>query len=279
MSSFQRYAPRLRLTQSVVGDGRLREAQLGALLALGAHAARSDDAAQLILPTGVGKTAVATLSPYLLAANKVLVVVPGRLIAEQVRAAFEDVQRLIDWQVLPRATRPPRVEIAKHLATAANWKQWKRSADVVIGTPNVLSPMRDGVDPLPKKLFDLIIFDEAHHLPANTWTSLYKACGGRAVLLTATPFRNDKQRLPGEIAFTYPLTRAFEKRVFGAVAYRPVMARTGVGDDQVLAEAAVARLTSPEHVAANSRLLVRTNRVASADELAKIYDRLEHRSP
>jgi superfamily II DNA or RNA helicase len=271
MSSFRTYGSRLRLAQTVVGEGKLREAQFGALLALGAHASRSDEAAQIILPTGVGKTIVAVLSPYVLRARKVLVVVPGRLIAEQVKASFEHLDRLKEWEVLPHTTRVPRVKVAKKLAKEADWEKWESEADVVIGTPNVFSATRDGVDPMPRRLFDLVIFDEAHHLPATTWTGVYEATDARAVLLTATPFRNDRKRLPGEIAFAYPLKRAVERRVFGPVKYLPVEPEPGVDDDEVLAAAAIDRLDAPEHVQADSRLLVRTDRVEHADQLEAVY--------
>lgn len=48
-------------------------------------------------------------------------------------------------------------------------------------------------------LFDLIVFDEAHHTPAKTWLRVKKAVhiAGRNKVLhtTATPLRTDNQRI------------------------------------------------------------------------------------
>lgn len=88
MSHFQEFGRDTNLAAAVVGPEGLREAQLGALMALAAHSTVSEEPAQLVLPTGVGKTAVAALAPYLLLAERVLVVVPGKLIRSQWRQPF-----------------------------------------------------------------------------------------------------------------------------------------------------------------------------------------------
>src|SRR5581483_7929251 len=132
----------------------------------------------------------------------------------------------------------------------------------------------DGVDPVPEGLFDLVIFDEAHHLPATTWTTLHEQLvSAITVLLTATPFRNDRRRLPGDIAYTYSLKRAVAKGVYRPVRFTPVDS-THVppnARDEVLAAAAAERFRSPEHQTANTRLLVRTDRKEHARALVDIY--------
>jgi superfamily II DNA or RNA helicase len=261
------------LSLEAVGPGRLREAQVGPLLALAAHATVSDEPAQLVLPTGVGKTAIATLAPYLLGARKVLVVVPGRLTRGQINKAFLNPHRARSAGVLPANSALPKVALAENRATAGRWADWGR-ADVVVGTPSVLSGAHKAVEPMPRELFDLVIFDEAHHLPATTWTALLKATDARAVLLTATPLRNDGKRLPGKTVYTYPLTRALDEGVFGEVSYEPVEVPYGVDRDIVIARAACERLLSPEHIAAASRLLVRTSAVDHAKSLEAVYAEL-----
>jgi len=62
----------------------LREAQRGALHAIAAHRSASDEPAQIVLPTGVGKTLIAVLAPYVLEAERVLVVTPARIVRDQV---------------------------------------------------------------------------------------------------------------------------------------------------------------------------------------------------
>jgi hypothetical protein len=166
------------------------------------------------------------------------------------------------------------VAIALHRATDDSWEEWGAKADVVVGTPSVLSPANRDVAPMPRDLFDLVVFDEAHHLPATTWTAMLESTDARAVLLTATPFRNDGQRLPGVPVYTYPLARAVEEGVFGAVSYVPVDEIVGEELDLTIAKAAGALLLSTDHVAANSRLLVRTDSVSHARALRDLYETL-----
>lgn len=77
MSHFCELGGQANLAPHVARGGGLREAQFGALAGLVAHSTVSGEPAQIVLPTGVGKTAVATLVPYVLQAGRALVVVPG----------------------------------------------------------------------------------------------------------------------------------------------------------------------------------------------------------
>jgi superfamily II DNA or RNA helicase len=273
-STFERNARRVRLDRQLVDEERLREAQLGAAGALLAHAAVSSEPAQIVLPTGVGKSLVLMLAPYLLRANRVLVVAPGRLVRDQLANGFGSLAQLTAAGVLPNSTRAPKVKIARKLATPEHWEAWGR-ADVVVGTPKVLSDGYPDVTRVPRDLFDLIIFDEAHHLPAYTWTRLHEAVDARAVLLTATPVRRDGQPLPGKIAFVYPLQRAMDARVYAPVSYIPVTPAPGANKDRALAEKAKERLLSPPHRAAHSRLLVRADRKGDARALVDLYAKLD----
>ena len=52
--------------------------------------------------------------------------------------------------------RTPAGSVAEHLATEEDWETWNKKADVLIGTPHVLSPARTGVAPVPRSAFDLV---------------------------------------------------------------------------------------------------------------------------
>ncbi len=255
----------------------LREAQAGAIHAIAAHRSASEEPAQIILPTGVGKTLVAVLAPYALAATRVLVVTPARIVRDQVAYEFGELNQAIQNDALSEATPKPNVFRADHRCTAETWASID-SYDVVVGTPMVLSHGNEGVDPVPTALFDLVVFDEAHHLPATTWTTLHHRLRDvPTVLLTATPFRNDKQRLPGELAYVYPLRRAVDRGVYRPVRFVPVSPRLNLDRDRQLAEVATARLRSDEHAHADSRLLVRTGTKDHAEALVSVYGSLQVR--
>ncbi len=249
----------------------LRDAQRGALHAVAAHRACSDAPAQLVLPTGVGKTLIATLLPYVIKAERVLVVTPARIIRDQVAHSFKTLDTAKKFNVLASETPPPVTVRADHRCTADFWASCE-STDVVVGTPQVLSHGYSGVTEIPEGLFDLVIFDEAHHLPAPTWSTLHAHLAKiPTVLLTATPFRADQKRLPGEIAFAYPLSRAIQQEVYKPVTFVPVAMDAGTDRDVILATKVAERLGLTHHVKAGSRALVRTNRKDHAAELVDTY--------
>jgi primosomal protein N' len=180
MTHFREVGRETNLAAAVVGPESLREAQLGALMALAAHATVSEEPAQLVLPTGVGKTAVAALAPYVLQAERVLVVVPGKLIRSQMAAAFRDPTRAVAAGALPEMATTPTVAVANRRATQIDWERW-READVVIGTPSVLSPAYDAVARMPPELFDPGCLRRgpppaSEHLVGDAWCRRRQSC-------------------------------------------------------------------------------------------------------
>lgn len=250
----------------------LRAAQLGAVLSLAGHLQTSDEAAQAVLPTGVGKTVVMCGLPYLIPTKRVLVVVPTRLLRDQIAEEFADLTTLRRVGALPENIDRPTVYRVEHqLASEDDWRALE-AYDLVVGTPGVLSASYEGVSASPPGLFDLLIFDEAHHLPASTWTGLYEQHRQRAALLTATPFRRDRKRLPGRLVYHYSLRQAISDGVYSPVTFVPVEAEVDV--DRPVAQAAIEQLRTATHQAEGSLLLVRTDRVEHAKDLVKLYGEL-----
>lgn len=67
----------------------LRNAQLGAIYAIGSYFTLNDQrAAILVMPTGSGKTAVLMLAPYILQKKKILVVTPSAMVRGQIADDF-----------------------------------------------------------------------------------------------------------------------------------------------------------------------------------------------
>lgn len=253
------------------GASGLREAQRGALHAVAAHRSASEEPAQLVLPTGVGKTLIAVLLPYLLGSERVLVVTPARIVRDQVAHAFHKLEVAKASGALPGDSQPPTVKRADRVCNADFW-QTHTDEQVVVGNVMVLSDAYSGVDPIPPGRFDLVIFDEAHHLPAPTWRMLHEQLAGvPSVLLTATPFRADRRRLPGDIAFAYPLQRAITRGDYKPVRFVALDNHTPEDRDHCLAAKIAERLADPIHVEARSRALIRTDRKDHADELVGIY--------
>lgn len=271
-SFFARYAGDLRLSWAQPEGGlTFRSAQLGALFALAGHLQTSNEPAQAIVPTGVGKTAVICALPFLARSERALVVVPTTLLRDQIADELSTFSTLGRIGAVRFEERPKVKRVDHRLGAVAAWEELAEF-DVAVGTPMVLSAENTGVAKPPAGLFDLLVFDEAHHLPATTWSAMLAQHHRRAALLTATPFRRDRKLLPGTIVYHYGLRQAMDDGVYAPVDFVGVDAEPD--DDEALARRAVERINAPEHVADGSLLLVRSDRIEHARELVELYRQL-----
>ncbi len=87
---------------------------------------------------------------------------------------------------------------------AASWDEYA-PADVVVGIPASISPAQSDESPPPTDLLDLVVVDEAHHAPAATWMAILDYFDARAMLLTSTPHRRGKKRMPGKLVYYFAL--------------------------------------------------------------------------
>ncbi|MBE8516015.1 DEAD/DEAH box helicase family protein [Amycolatopsis sp. H6(2020)] len=259
----------------------LRRAQLGAAFAVAAHFSTNQDPALVSMPTGSGKSAVMTLLPFLLGAERVLVVTPSRLLREQLESEFTLLRVLRRAGVIAADLPGPRtISVTKRRQLDSD-REELRAFDVVIGTPSALSPAHKNVVPPPGDLFDLLIFDEAHHTPAPTYLELLKTLSVAPVtLFTATPLRRDKQPIPARTVYSYSLTQALADGVLSPIDFLPVDVNsqaTAEERDTALAKATITRASSKEHILAGSRIIARTSSVSHAEQLTELYR--EHGAP
>lgn len=253
------------------GKPGLRPNQLGALAGVISHFTLSTRPALISMPTGSGKTAVLMALCYLLGAKRALVITPSQLVRNQIAEDFRALATLKKFGVLPENIRCPLVtEATGRMTSPADWQALLR-CDVVVTTPNSLSPGQQGVVPPPPEAFDLVLVDEAHHSPARTWAQLMAAFpSAKRVLLTATPFRNDDQELEAEFVYTYTLRQAHADGIFGDVRYVAVPE----GDEEIDLSTArkAAEVYRQDRVDGwDHRLIVRTDRRKRAGELERLY--------
>lgn len=249
-------------------DG-FRPAQLGAIHAVAAHFVTKTRPAIIVMPTGTGKTGVLTALPFVLRATRVLVIVPSKLLRDQISKEFKQLHLLRQIGAIPTATDvpAPRVKVLRNrVRDDAAWDEL-RSFDVVVSIPTSASPGHAGVAAPPRDLFDLVLVDEAHHEAASTWRALTTAFDGRVVLCSATPFRRDAREVRGSVVFDYPLRHARDDGSFANIEFVPVAG----GDDKAVAKK-VAELVRVDQAAGfQHHALVRTDRKKRADELLELY--------
>ena len=183
------------------------------------------DIALVSMPTGSGKTGVICCLPYFLAEKKedteevefdkpILVIAPNLVIADQlerqilVSAEGHDKNFLLRRKIVlledQRDVLPSGVKVER-TSEVAN-QEYLRNKEVVIANAQKFleGPWEEN---LSDDLFKLVIIDEAHHFPAETWTKIIRKFQGHAlvVFFTATPYRSDHQTVV-ERPFAYHLS-------------------------------------------------------------------------
>lgn len=253
-----------------------RPGQIGALHAVLSHFSVYDEAATLCLPTGYGKTALMMALPFVLKANNVLVVEPSEALRRQTTGHFAVLSVLKRIGIADDLTALPNVLSQKgRPVDLAEWEAM-RATDVIVSTPQSTSP--SVASNAPRDLFDLVIFDEAHHAPADTWSAyLSHFAGAKVVFLTATPFRRDRKPIPGRMAYWYPVLKASREQAFGKVTFKPAVAKDDRNEEEVdraVAVAAIAQLAKDRKEGFDHRIFARAATIASAKQLSELYEKL-----
>jgi superfamily II DNA or RNA helicase len=249
------------------GGRPLRPAQRGAVGAVIGHFSMEKEPAIVSLPTGVGKTLVAACLPYVLDdVKRVLVLVPSRVLRGQLHSLLSSGELLSKAGLLPENS--PRPAVLEMQARTTDWSELL-PYDLVVATPGTVSPAHYAGNMPPEDLFDLIIVDEGHHVPATTWSLVVQHfSSAKHVFLTATPFRRDGESVPGDVVYHYPLEKAVQDGSYLAAQFVPVAPSAGEAEDEAIARAAVAHLSTLDE---SVGLLVRAGSINKANELKGLY--------
>lgn len=213
------------------------------------------------------------IAAFILRASRVLVITPSRLVRYQITREYETLLTLKRARVFSLDVPTPRVfEVESKIDSEAGWKELA-SYDLVVGTPNSISPVMEGVATPPSNFFDLILVDEAHHSSATIWNELLEAFPlAKRVLFTATPYRRDRREIKGKLAYAYPVGDAYKDGIFGEIKYLPV-AEGKEGENDVRIALAAQQVFNEDRASGLDHLLmVRTDMKKRAKELKKIYE-------
>lgn len=278
MSYFENNYHLVRYPISTESSAGLRRAQIGAIHAIASHFTlhgRSSlhDTAIVIMPNGSGKTAVLMMSAFVLGAKRVLVVTPSRLVREQVTKEFQNLALLKGIGAVEEECKNPNILMMdSKLGSNKDWKALKKY-DVVVSTPNCISPKYIGIPKPPQDLFDLLLIDEGHHSPAKTWRAILNAFpSAKKVMFTATPFRLDKREIEGIIVYEFSIREAYDDKIFGDIKYVKAQRIAGKSLDVAIAKKAQEVYDTDKDQGYDHRILVRTNKKSNARELKSLYE-------
>ena len=205
MSYFSNNYGAVQYTLASENSVGLRNAQIGAIHAIASYATLEPlGAAVIVMPTGSGKTTVLMIAPYILRKEKVLIVTPSAMVRGQIVDDYKQLKTLKNIGVFNNDIEPPIVFEAEHLYNPEQ-NECLIAANVVVASHQVAASISESEI---MRLFDYVIIDEAHHVPAPTWQRIINNMKHAASLLvTATPFRLDKKEIQGE---TYILLSTIE---------------------------------------------------------------------
>ncbi len=277
MSFFSDHYQAIRYPEDSEATPGLRRPQSGAIHAIASYFTRHSQlektkSAIVVMPTGSGKTAVLLLAPFVLKAQRILVITPSDLVRSQITNQFTDFNILKNIGALVGDIGQHKVcMVNSRLTTKESWVELKEF-DVVISTPNCVSPGYNGIANAPEDLFDLLLVDEAHHVPAKTWTAILKAFPqAKNILFTATPFRHDEQAIEGEMIYEFSIREAFEDRIFGELQFIPVELIDTISADIAIAKKTEEVFREDRRNKLDHYILVRTDKMDHARELEEIY--------
>ena len=201
----------LNLDFHIEGNGYLREPQRDGYLKTRDFLRAGKNKAILQIPVGCGKTGLATLLPLGLAEGRVIVIAPNLTIKDGLYNAMDIANRQkCFWRKAAVLSKDQMVSgpLACTLETG-NISVATKTHIVITNIQQLAMNVDKWLTQFPDDFFDMIIIDEAHHSTAASWQKVIdRFPSAKVILLTATPFRSDRQEIDGELVFRYPFRSA-----------------------------------------------------------------------
>lgn len=258
-------------------EGGLRECQRGGFWAVRSHfTAYPEEPALVSMPTGSGKTALMMILSFALSEKQVLVITTSDILRSQTAEKFRILDGLREAGVLDNEDISPSVKVIESRIT--DEFEWDEiNEDVVVALPQNISSIYnsdqyDDISNPPTGKFDLVFFDEAHRSRSPSWKQLVDVYSdAKQVLLTATPFRRDRQTLPGRLVYHYPLSNAIEENLYEPLSLQRVSTREADYSAGVFAQRAKNELEDMRESFSEAKMLIRCERISDAQALEYIY--------
>jgi len=225
----------------IIGNPNLWEPQIMAYENIKNHFDSGETApAVACLPTGTGKTGLMAIVPFGVANKRVLLIAPGRVIKRGLIKSL-DPRRLDNfWYqrkvILSRAGLPVVVEF-----DSGTRGEVLEAAQFVVANIQMTQASNPNslLQRVPRDFFDMVIIDEAHHSPAQSWVDVEAYfSAAKIVKVTGTPFRSDNEQIVGKLVADYPMgkamARGYIKRLVNRKWLPEVVTFQMVGEDGVV---------------------------------------------
>ncbi len=165
------------------------------------------------LPVGCGKSGLAAIAPFGIAEGRVLVVTPNITIRDEIKNNLDVTHRKCFWRRTGVLQDVDMVSGPYVTTLNTGNKSITDSSHFVVTNVQQLSTNTEKwLNQFPADYFDMIIVDEAHHSPAESWQKVAQHFPNAKIInLTATPFRSDFKEVTGEKVYRYSFRSAVSK--------------------------------------------------------------------
>lgn len=219
---------------------QLREPQVEAYKALYDYFKSGGKTAVIQIPVGCGKSGIAAIAPFGIAKGRVLVVSPNLTIKDGIFESLDVTNKQkCFWR--KRNVLTDEAMIGGPFATTldtGNLSVCEKSHFVVSNVHQLSTNPEKWLKQFPRDFFDMIIVDEAHHSPAESWQKVHEHFKDAKVInMTATPFRADAQEIEGDRVYRYPFKKAtfkgYIKRITASYAAPSALEFTAKGETRI----------------------------------------------
>ncbi len=199
---------------NIVGNSKLRSPQIEAYLKIKEYFSDNPSGeALVVLPTGTGKSGLISIAPFGVANKRVLIITPGLVTKKSIQKTQE---ALYDnfWVDRDVIFDPSDIPNLSEYHSDISYEHLEQS-HIVYSNIHKLGSARDSglIKNVPSDFFDLIIVDEAHHAPAQSWQEIFDYFeSAKKLHVTGTPYRGDGQKLPGETIHETQLSEVMRDR-------------------------------------------------------------------
>ncbi|BBV39305.1 DEAD/DEAH box helicase [Citrobacter portucalensis] len=199
---------------NIVGNNKLRSPQIEAYIKIVDYFSSNDNGeALVVLPTGTGKSGLVSIAPFGICKGRVLIVTPGLVTKKSIIKTQEVLSDnfWVNFDVIFNPSDLPSLCEYENDITEDNLY----NSNIVISNIHKLTSSRKTslTNRVPPDFFDMVIIDEAHHAPAQSWKELLAYFSkAKKLHVTGTPFRGDNQELPGELIHETPLSEVMRDR-------------------------------------------------------------------
>ena len=201
----------LNLDYDIENNKNLRDPQREGYLRVQEHLAAGKNNAIVQIPVGCGKSGLAAILPLGIAEGRVIVIAPNLTIKDGLYEAMDITNRQKCFWRKAGVLEPNQMIEGPLTSTldSGNISVASKSHIVVTNVHQLATNADKWLTQFSDNFFDMIIIDEAHHAEAESWKKVVNRFpNAKVILLTATPFRSDRQKLKGKPVFRYPFRSA-----------------------------------------------------------------------